>query len=377
MPRAAFLIKAEAIKLFSAELKGRARVIYLNERTSGRDNNLNLIRAIAATAVLVSHAFPITLGPGATEPFSVSTGHSLGGLAVYAFFAISGFLISMSFMRSSSWLSFLAARFLRLVPGLVVSLLLVAFVLGPIVTSLSPGAYFTHIETYTFVIRNTLLAPLQFTLPGVFETQPYTAVEGSIWTLFYEVICYMGVFALGIVGILGKRLWMALIFAAYLAVWLLIEAKGGHPRLMALQDLSLPFVIGMAFYLWQDRLPLSFIGVVVLSGLAWALRDLLIYDLALVLALSYAVFWLGYVPGGLMRAYNRLGDYSYGIYIYAFPLQGAAVWALGPQSPLTNMIVAFVPTLILSVLSWHLIEGPALNAKSALMARLGRAHPAA
>jgi len=88
-------------------------MVYLGEKASGRDNNLNLIRAIAATAVLVSHAFPITLGPTASEPLVASTGHSLGGLSVYAFFAISGFLISMSFERTSSWLSFLTARFLR------------------------------------------------------------------------------------------------------------------------------------------------------------------------------------------------------------------------------------------------------------------------
>jgi len=186
----------------------------------------------------------------------------------------------------------------------------------------------------------------------------------------------MGVFVLGVMGLLSKKVWMALGLLAYIAVWLLVEAKGAHPRIAALQDLSLAFVIGMAFYVWRDRLPLSILGVAVLAVLAWVLRDTVTYDLALVLALSYGVFWLGYIPAGALRAYNSLGDYSYGIYIYAFPLQGAAVWALGNQSPLTNMIVAFIPTLILSVLSWHLIEGPALNAKSAVMARLGKGKPA-
>lgn len=305
-------------------------MVYLSDRDQGRDNNLNLIRALAASAVLVSHAYPIALGPGATQPLERVTGHTLGALSVYAFFVISGFLISMSFARSSSWVSFMAARILRLVPGLVVSLILVAFVLGPVVTALPPGAYFGDPATYAFVIRNTLLVPLQFTLPGVFETQPYTAVEGSIWTLFYEVVCYMGVFVLGIAGLLARRGAMAVIFLAYLALWLVIEAQGApHPRIASLQDLSLPFVVGMAFYQWRARLPLSLWGVAVLGALAWAVQGLVIYDLALVLALSYAVFWVGYVPGGVLRRYNRLGDYSYGIYIYAFPLQGAAVWAMG------------------------------------------------
>jgi len=201
-------------------------MVFLKDVADGRDNNLNLIRAFAATAVLVSHAYPITLGPGAEEPLKALTGRTLGGLSVFAFFVISGFLISMSFMRSSSWQGFLVARFLRLVPGLVVSLLLVAFLLGPVVTTLSLGAYFTDPQTYGFVIRNTMLVFLQYDLPGVFETQPYPNVEGSIWTLIYEVACYMGVFVLGIVGMLRSKVWMALGFAAYLGVWFFIEIYG-------------------------------------------------------------------------------------------------------------------------------------------------------
>ena len=344
---------------------------YLGETSSGRDNNLNLIRAVAATAVLVSHAYPLTMGADEIEPLEILTGHSLGTLAVYVFFAISGFLISMSFERTSSWLSFLTARFLRLLPGLVVSLAFVAFVLGPLVTSLAPAAYFAQAETWTFVPRNTLLFPLQLTLPGVFETNPMEAVEGSIWTLFYEVVCYMGVFAVGLVGILRRPALMAIGIAGYVVAWILIEIYGAPaPRIGRLQELSLPFVIGMAFYIWRDRLPLSLIGVAALGLLAIALRDQPVYDLALGLFLAYATFWVGYVPGGVIRKFNALGDYSYGIYIYAFPLQGLAVWLMPGQSPLMNMVVALPLTLILSIASWHLVEGPAMQSKGRVLALL-------
>lgn len=346
-------------------------MIFLKDVSEGRDNNLNLIRAFAATAVLVSHAYPIALGPDAEEPLEALTGRSLGALSVFAFFTISGFLISMSFIRSSSWQGFLVARFLRLLPGLVVSLLLVAFLLGPLVTTLSLGAYFSDPQTYGFLIRNTTLVFLQYQLPGVFETQPYPSVEGSIWTLIYEVACYMGVFVLGIIGMLKSKTWMALGFVVYLGVWLLIEIYGTTiPRLGPMQNLSLPFAMGMAFYIWRDKLPLSIIGVIVLAVLAWALKGTVFYDLGLTLALSYAVFWLAYIPGGILRAYNRLGDYSYGIYIYAFPLQGFAVWWLGTQTPLLNMLISFPLTLLLSVLSWHLVEEPAMRLKSRLVAVL-------
>lgn len=346
-------------------------MVFLGDVAHGRDNNFNLIRAIAATAVLVSHAFPIALGPGTPEPLKELTGHTLGGLAVYAFFAISGFLITASFHRSSTWLSFLTARFLRLVPALVISLLFVAFILGPLVTSLSVGAYLTNIETYTFLIRNATLVFLQFELPGVFEANPYTSVEGSIWTLFHEVVCYMIVFFAGILGVFRSRLLVALAIAAYLALWFWIEVKGAPvARLGSFQDLSLAFVIGACFYVWREKLPLSWIAGVVLVGLAAVTRGLPVYDLMLNLALAYWVFLLAYLPGGVLRAYNRLGDYSYGIYIYAFPLQGWAVWMFGDQSPYMNMIIAFVPTVILSVLSWHMFEKPALAAKPKLVSML-------
>ncbi len=341
---------------------------YLGDVSAGRDNNLNLIRAIAATLVLVSHAWPIANGVGTIEPLKLATGHTLGSISVFVFFAISGFLITMSFERSSSWVSFMVARVLRLLPGLVVSLLLVALIMGPLVTTLGLLAYYTAPETWTFILRNTTLVFLQFGLPGVFLDNAYPEVEGSIWTLIYEVICYLGVFALGMLGILRRGVLAAVVFAAYLALWLWSEHTGiDNTRLAHLQMLSLPFVIGAGLYLLRRFIVLS----LPLAGLLWALVWVVAqtplagvgYDLMLMLALSYSVFWLGYIPGGPLRAYNRIGDYSYGIYIYAFPLQGLMIWWHGSQTPWENILWALPPTLILSVLSWHLIEGPAMGMK--------------
>ena len=129
----------------------------IDQLASGRDNNLNLIRMVAAAAVLVSHAWPIALGAGTPEPLSQLTGHSLGSLAVYVFFAVSGFLIMASFDRTRDPVAFLAARTLRLFPALFVSLLLVAFVLGPVVTTLPVAEYLAHPQTLAFVPRNMAL----------------------------------------------------------------------------------------------------------------------------------------------------------------------------------------------------------------------------
>lgn len=344
----------------------------LGDVAQGRDNNFNLIRAIAAVAVLVSHAHPIALGPGAAEPLKALTGHSLGNISVQAFFVISGFLIAQSYERSRTRTRFVVARFLRLWPGLIVSILAVALLLGPLVTALPTAAYFGNSGTWAFVIRDITLLSVQFHLPGVYEELPYTAVEGSIWTLLYEVLCYGGLFILGTLGVLGRPLAMAVAFAAFLALYwgVRIVDFGLHPKINSLITLALPFGVGTAFYIWRDRLPLSVFGIAGLGLLAWACKGTLLYGPAFALALGYAVFWAAYVPGGALRAYNRLGDYSYGIYIYAFPLQGFAVWLWGPMTPVENIALSLPLVLIPSILSWHLIEKPGLALRAPLVSWL-------
>lgn len=346
---------------------------YLGPLSLGRDNNLNLLRAVAATAVLVSHAVPIAQGPQAAEPLKALLGQSLGSLAVYVFFAISGFLITASFVRSSSRRSFLLARALRLVPGLFVNLVLVAFLLGPLVTSLSLGGYLGLPDPYLFVLRNMALFPLIFTLPGVFDELPYTGVVGSIWTLRHEVMCYGGVFVAGCLGAWASPFRAHLALGAYGLAWIGFEILNPEISSMVhqLHRLSLPFALGAAFYVWRDRLPLSLWGVGATLGLAWLAHGSGAAYPALILALTYLTFWLGYVPGGWLRAYNRVGDYSYGIYVYAFPLQGLAVWLFGPQTPLENILYSLPMTLICSVASWHWVEQPAMAQKARLLGLLG------
>ena len=343
----------------------------LADLSGGRDNNLNLIRAIAATAVLVSHAYPIALGPGAEQPLHALTGFTLGELSVFVFFAISGFLIAGSFERSSSHASFLVARAVRLFPALFISLLLVMFLIGPAVTSLSTSAYLTHTETWVFLVKNMALVTPQFTLPGVFEGNPYKDIEGSIWTLFHEVACYMALFFAGLFGILRRACLMTASIAALIMIWIVKTAVGYTIPITKIElffGLAIPFAFGMLIYRWQHRLVLSVPLMVLLWALAFLGHDTVLAGVTLMTAMIYSVFWLGYVPGGHLRSFNRLGDYSYGTYIYAFPIQGLVVWYFGAMTPLENMMWSLPLTLLPSILSWHLIEQPALNNRHRLLA---------
>src|SRR5271166_1142826 len=134
-----------------------------------RDNNFNLIRMIAATAVLVSHAYPLALGAGTIEPLEHWLGMSLGTLAVCSFFLISGYFISHSFHRKHDVIEFTAARVLRSYPGLFAALIVTVFIQGPAFTKFRLGAYFSQPETRLYLPRNLSLIALQYVLPGVFD----------------------------------------------------------------------------------------------------------------------------------------------------------------------------------------------------------------
>ena len=149
----------------------------------------------------------------------------------------------------------------------------------------------------------------------------------------------------------------ALLF--YLVIWL-IMGMHLHPKLDALHRLSFPFAIGVLFFALRDRMPLTLWLLLPLIALRILASGTVAAEPAMALALGYAVLWLAYVPRGPLLAYNRLGDYSYGIYIYAFPLQGAAIWLFGPMTPGMNIAISLPITFFFAVLSWHLIEAPAL-----------------
>ena len=334
----------------------------------GRDNNLNLIRMIAASAVLVSHAWPIGRGAGTREPLRDLLGHSLGTVSVFVFFAVSGFLIARSFERQPGVGAWARARALRLFPGLAVALVLTVVLLGPLATVLPLRAYLTDPATLTYLPRNLSLAFLQYDLPGVFGSNPFpAAINGSLWTLFHEVLCYAGILVIGLLGAFRSPGRLALAGLAFVLGWIAVSLA--PPELVPHSlgrffHLAPAFAVGTAFYALRRRLVLHPLGLAALVGAAVLLRDTVLYQPAFLLALAYGVFLLGYGlrtgPARRLQAYNRLGDYSYGTYIYAFPVQQLWAWGLGPMHPLLNVALALPVTLALAVASWHFVEGPAL-----------------
>jgi peptidoglycan/LPS O-acetylase OafA/YrhL len=125
-------------------------------------------------------------------------------------------------------------------------------------------------------------------------------------------------------------------------------------------SLGMPFAVGVTFYLAQRQLPLH---PAILVGLILAtvqVKGTGLYQPMVVLAICYGVFVLAYLPQGIVTRYNALGDYSYGVYIYAWPVQQSVIHYFGSMDPLTNIALALPVTMALAWLSWTLVEKPAL-----------------
>jgi peptidoglycan/LPS O-acetylase OafA/YrhL len=355
-------------------------VLKAKQQPADRDNNFNLIRIIAAGAVLVSHAYPISLGPDTPEPLDRILGMSLGTLAVLTFFAISGYFISQSFYNKRSIIEFFVARGLRIYPALLVVLVLTVLFLGPIFTKVGLATYFSEHETLLYVPRNLALWPLQYGLPGVFLDNAYpAAINGSLWTLAYEVACYTMVAVVGILTFEHRFFVGFLIVYAvgYVLVFPLLQSNSAHLTILTnIHLLTLPFVIGMALFHIRQRISLRLPVFVVLGIAAGISYGSSWFHELFVLAWSYGVLYMGFLQYKPLLAYNRLGDYSYGMYIYAFPVEQTFAALYNERGPVVMIIFALPLTLLFAAISWHCVEKRAIAQRSTLSAWLtGRMQP--
>ncbi len=339
----------------------------LGDLASRRNNNFNLIRMLAATAVLISHSYPLALGREAIEPLSKWIGLSLGELAVITFFCVSGFFISLSRDRAASTMDFFIARFLRIYPGLTLVLLLSVFLIGPLFTTVGPSEYFSSGETYGYLTHNLTLFSMKFQLPAVFENNPWPGINGSLWTLFYEVTLYVLVGGLGAFAFYsegrkfaGFLMFYAALYVAFKALMLNTTLLVDFHRAEFFFTWSLPFVLGMSFYRYRDNIPHRFIGFLPFAALAVCTWRTPYFFESFVLAWAYLIFYLGFATRPVIDRYNQLGDYSYGVYIYAFPIQEILAHLFKGIGPVSMMLLAFPLVLMAAIFSWHLIEKPAM-----------------
>ncbi|MDD2918623.1 acyltransferase [Rhodoferax sp.] len=325
-------------------------------------NSFDLLRLIAATFVLFSHEFAI-LGTGQPEVFAWTT---LGGFGVSIFFFLSGFLVWTSWAQDPDLKRFFIRRSLRIFPALWVAVLLCLLILGLFQSSLSVVDYFESATTWRYLFAGVFGTPNE--LPGVFVQNPLpSVVNGSLWTLRVECLCYVSVALLGSIGLVSKNGLMAL----SLGLAVLAAAYGsllvGVRFIPHLEMVSLFWWGVMYGYVraqpaaqsnrWAVAIVVALLAFLLLGTRGVERTGILVLVAALVMAAQHA-------PWGA-RLTDRLGDLSYGMYIFAFPVQQTVV-ALGRSRGwtfLTHVTLSLLITSVLAYVSWHALEKRALRFK--------------
>jgi peptidoglycan/LPS O-acetylase OafA/YrhL len=346
--------------------------VTLQERlglVSGRGPGFDQIRLVAATVVLLHHC-RLTQNDIRDPLFLYSGGFvHFGLLAVIVFFAISGFLVTPSLLRSGDLVEFSINRVLRIFPALAVVVLAIMVGLGPLLTSVSYREYFTDPLFYRYA-KNILTLTSNY-LPGVTSAGGVPlVVNGALWTLHFEVLAYGTLALMSVLGILRSRAILAITILSSFVVYLSIHFDPGFARwlpgrFVTFMELFIYFAAGSALFVIRDRIPFS--GALALFALLAILVSLPIGlgPVFLPICLPYiAVFGgLSVLPGkSLLKR-----DISYGVYlihasvVVAFTLlfPGIGHWWL-------LAVLVFVATLILAYLSRILVEEPALARKKAL-----------
>jgi len=333
-------------------------------------NNFQLMRLCLAGMVILSHS-PEILDGNRHRELLTSLFHTLsfGEFAVDCFFIVSGYLVYMSWERSANWRSYLAKRILRIYPGFIAASLISALVVGFIG---APSRGYIHQINSLGLVKSLLLLRIP-PHPACFAGQPYPSVNGSLWTIEYEFKCYLLVAFIGALHKANRgKTWIAILLSATIlnAIQLLFGQSLHYIHLpMSSVTTLLPrfvslFASGVCFYLFRARIRYSrllcalsaLVLVLCLFGSASA-------HLAMPYFGAYVVFAIAFAHGPVTRRYARMPDISYGVYLYAWPIQKLLIYQFPNISPWPLFALASVLSICCGACSWYAIEQPFLRMK--------------
>ena len=319
-------------------------------------NNLGALRVFAAALVILGHSFVMV---GAEPPVWFGVGVHV--IAVRVFFAISGYLVAASWLADPAPQRFAARRTLRIMPALVATVLLTVLVVGPATTALPWRAYATDPETRTY-LWNALLAPY-YALPGVFQDgRPFTAVNGSLWSLPVEAAMYalLPLYA-------GRRRVAAAAVLALAAAFAFTVVWPDQVQPVVYWT-SIPFglryasdfVLGAGLQVWRlerylnPQAALAVLAVLALLPQGPGLQATLLP------ALPYVVLSFGLAAPALFGRMGRRTDLSYGLYLWGGVAGQVGVSLFGGLGAWDLTVWALAAAAALAWASWHLIERPCL-----------------
>lgn len=334
----------------------------LSETTVKKSNNLQLMRFIAAVMVIFAHSYAISGSVKGSDFIDRYTGGiiSIGGISVTLFFLCSGYLISKSIMRTKGFLPYIKARLIRLLPPLWL-VVIASVILGAVITTLSLKEYVTNFGTYKYFLNGFTL-PIH-NLPGVFENNAYgPVVNGALWTLSVELACYVACYIFYALKLLDKkRLWWTLP-----AVILVLIFEGHIPGFLgSMVRPCVFFYIGMLYYVYREHIELN-IKIVPFATIALIAAFLVpqLIKPAMIILWPYILFTLWFAVPQCSERLGKLGDISYGIYLWGFVIQQFITYLWGGSMPqMLNFALSAVAAIVLSIATYLIAEKPFIKKK--------------
>ena len=340
-----------------------------NEDFYFQGNNVHLARIVLAILVIFSHSFPLVEGDERNEPLQTVASHlTIGRVAVDCFFLLSGFLITASWQRSRSLPDFFVRRVARIYPGFIFAGLFSAYLLVPAVAHdhSSRRLGIGEFSWGVFFLQGTPSF-------GVFDLNPNKALNGSLWTIPYEFCCYLLTMILGFSGLLTRYITLLLVGVITISfVLLYFEPDLIHNRLLG-KYLGKPSVwarfaplyfTGMWGCLNRERIKVTTVGLVIATfSLLVISQESTVWNCCFPIFGGYLLFAMLFRKGISWYRLERFGDFSYGTYLFAFPVQQVIVLK-GQDFGLTPVHLFMISTPIVlgfAILSWYLIENPCLR----------------
>lgn len=343
------------------------------EAVNFRPSGFDYMRIILCVMVVFWHSFDVTDGGTFMTAFIQTPGRGLHAVILPMFFALSGFLVAGSLLRCRSLISFLGLRGIRIFPALAVETISSAIVIGVIFTTLPLHEYFLHEEFRLYLLN--ALGIIHYSLPGVFADNPIQGlVNLQLWTVPFELECYVALSILAILGVVRRREW-ALVAALGIVALDLATRFYAHGFSLSEpldngvrgRELVSAFICGVTVFLYKDRIPynatLGWVATIVGYGLLITPNY---GDALAVIPIAYVTAWLGLMNP--VKIFVLKGaDYSYGIYLYGFAIQQAVQSTLPQLNWIGNLTISLLVVSVISALSWIYIEKPAIALRPALM----------
>ncbi|MBB3951167.1 acyltransferase family protein [Aureimonas jatrophae] len=333
-----------------------------------RPAGFDYMRLGLAAAVILQHTINVSYGQSAAVAFFSTPARGIAALILPMFFALSGFLVAGSLVRSATLISFGGLRILRIVPALAVEVTLSALLLGPYFTALPLSEYFSSPIFYAYFLN--IIGEIHFVLPGVFLDNPVpSTVNGQLWTIPYELKCYVILAALALFGACTRRgLLLIALFVGQVAMllWAMIADPAWTPIVPGM-ILVASFLAGILLFQFRARVAWSpaLFAVALIATVALLLIPK--GDYLVALPLAYVTAFLGLCHPPRLKLLLS-GDYSYGLFLYGFPIQQAVAALLGDhQNWLLNFLLTMPFAIAIAVFSWWCVEKPSLKAKPALV----------